>query len=75
MFSMSISAWRTLGINKAEEVQRLIQLQQIGVDQHEVADRHPPWVMPCAAMAIITISPIEIMAVCPRLIAVKLNWF
>lgn len=32
-----------LGINKAEEVQRLIQLQQIGVDQHEVADRHRSW--------------------------------
>ncbi|MNL65843.1 hypothetical protein D3C87_1902330 [compost metagenome] len=29
-------------INEPEEIQRLIKLQQIGIHQYKVADRHPP---------------------------------
>ena len=29
-----------LAIDEAEEIQRLVELHQVGVDQHEVADRH-----------------------------------
>ena len=29
-----------IAIDHAEEVERLVQLQQVGVDQHKVADRH-----------------------------------
>ena len=64
-----------LGINKAEEVQRLIQLQQVGVDQHEVADRHRPLRNALRRHGHHHDQPDRNNGGLPVLIAVKLNWF
>ena len=31
-----------LAVDEAEEIERDVELDEVGVDQHEVADRHPP---------------------------------
>ena len=37
---MSTSALLDLAVDEAEEIERLVELHQVGVHQHEVADRH-----------------------------------